>query len=157
MLKMVVALGGLALAACNPMAQADGADELAEQFHEDFSAGNFDKIWAEASDEFREGTPRTEFDAAFNNLRQFYGEYQGGSREGISLNTNNGVTTTEIGMSTTYANSRANESFIFIGTGEEMALLNWNIEPDDGSGDDAEDEEVDGAASPGTADEKPAS
>lgn len=128
---MTLATAGiaLALAACNPMEQTSGADELAEVFHEDFSAGNFDKIWNEASDDFRGGTPRAEFDQVFGNLHEFYGEYQGGSRSGVSLNTNNGVTTTQIGWNSTYANSRADETFIFIGTGDDMKLLNWSIEP----------------------------
>ena len=128
---MTLATAGLALAlaACNPMEQTADADALAEVFHADFSAGNFDKIWSEASNDFRTGTPRAEFDQVFANLHNFYGEYQGGSRSGVSLNTNNGVTTTQIGWNSTYANSRADETFIFVGTGDDMKLLNWSIEP----------------------------
>lgn len=145
-MRKLLALAAVALlAACNPMEQAEGADELAATFHEHFSAGEFDAIWNEASDEFRANTPRTQFDNAFGNLHRFYGEYQGGSREGISLNSNNGVTTTEISMATTYANSRANETFTFVGTGEDMALLNWTINADDGSGDAADEGEADEA------------
>lgn len=138
------------LAACNPMEQMDGADALIEEFHTDFNESDFDTIWNGASQEFRDSMSRSEFDGFMSRMRASVGEYQDGSQVGFNINTNNGTTLTEITLDTTYENGTADEVFTFIGTGDDMALLNWNI---DSTAPWAEPEAP--AQAPGTAGEKP--
>lgn len=138
------------LAACNPMEQMDGADTLIEEFHADFNESDFDSIWNGASDEFRRSLTREEFQQFMIRMRASVGEYQDGSQVGFNINTNNGVTMTEITLDTTYENGTADESFTFIGSGDDMALLNWNI---DSTAPWADEQPAQQA--PGTAGEKP--
>lgn len=152
MRKLTFAAAGLALvlAACNPMEQMDGADTLIEEFHADFNDSDFNGIWNGASQEFRDSMTRAEFDGFMSRMRASVGEYQDGSQVGFNINTNNGVTMTEITLDTTYENGTADEVFTFIGTGDDMALINWNI---DSTAPWAEPEAPEQA--PGTAGEKP--
>ncbi|MCB2066304.1 MAG: DUF3887 domain-containing protein [Erythrobacter sp.] len=128
MRKMCAASLALVLAACNPMAQMSDADSEIAEFHENFNASNWDAIWNGASDDFRASLTRQEFDAFMDRMRASVGEYQDGSQAGFNVNTNNGVTTTEITLDTTYENGTADEVFTFVGSGEQMQLLNWNID-----------------------------
>ncbi|MEL1250574.1 hypothetical protein [Aurantiacibacter gilvus] len=150
-MRKILAVTAVALlAACNPMEQMDGAETLIEEFHADFNESDFNAIWNGASQEFRESLTRAEFDDFMSRMRTSVGEYQDGSQVGFNINTNNGTTLTEITLDTTYENGTADEVFTFIGTGDDMALLNWNI---DSTAPWAEPEVAEPA--PGTAGEKP--
>lgn len=133
MRKIFAVVAALLLAACNPFAVMEGADEEISAFHTAFNANQWEAIWNEADDEFRTITPRAKFDETMNNMRAAMGEWQSGEQTGFNINTDNGRTTTEIIYNSTFANGTATETFLFVGEGEEMALLGWNIEQQTGA------------------------
>ena len=116
------------VAACNPMAQIGSADTEIDEFHQRFNAEDFDAIWNDASQDFKEATPRAEFERFMNQMRASVGTIDDKSRTGFNVNTNNGVTSTSINLETTYENGEGTETFIFVGPPEDLQLLNWNID-----------------------------
>lgn len=174
MQKILIALGvSLALAACNPIAQMNDADALVDEFHEGWNAEAWDSIYNSSSDELRASVTREQIVDEFGRMRFMYGAVEQSSQTGINVNTSNGVTITTITRSTTFAEGSGTETFEFVGSGDEMALIGWEVQADNAGAllgsaarrsaeaaesevDDAEGDGGDGAASPGAADEKPA-
>jgi len=126
--KTISVAGVLSLAACNPVDQVNRADEEIAAFHEALSEGDGDAIWARLGPEARASTSRAEFNEFVEIAHSGLGEFQDRTRTSMNVNSDNGVTTTEISMTTTYANGEATEVFIFTGEGEDMEVASWNID-----------------------------
>ncbi len=131
---MRMILGGataLLLVACNPIAQMNDADEQIDLFHERYSAGNYEAIYQDATPEFREVAEPEEWATMMRVVSGRLGAVTESSQSGFNVNTNNGVTTTTITRDTIYENGEGAESFTYVGSGDEMALLSWEVVSDE--------------------------
>lgn len=130
MQKILFAVAALFLAACNPLAQNDSADALIDDWHANWNAEDWEAIYNGSSDEFRAPSSLEEFSASLQAMRNVYGEAGESSQDGISIDVNDGVTRTTITRSTTFTNGVGIETFGFDGTGDDMELVGWHIEPE---------------------------
>ncbi|QZH74461.1 MAG: hypothetical protein JY451_12375 [Erythrobacter sp.] len=128
MRRMFAVIAALLLAACNPFAVMDSADEEIAAFHSSFNGNQWEAIYNQADAGLREATTREGFDGEMVRMRETFGAFMSGEQTGFNINTENGVTTTEITYDSTFENGTATETFIFVGEGEDMALLGWTIE-----------------------------
>lgn len=126
--SIAAALFALLLAACNPMAQLDGATDEIERFHETYNQGNARALYGRTGQEFRDVTPPEEMDALVEHVTEFMGKMESTSREGFNINTNNGVTSTVVTMKTVFEKGEATETFTFRGQGEDLRLVGWNVD-----------------------------
>lgn len=127
-MRVIFALAAtVGLAACNPMEQMNAADAQIEQFHEYFSASDFDSIYEMTAPEFRRTVTAEQWAASLEIVVRCLGPVQESSQTGFNLNTNNGVTETTINRSTTYELDEGTEVFTFRGTGTDMLLVNWEV------------------------------
>lgn len=126
--KWLAASGLALLAACNPMEELEDADREVARFHRQLDARDFEGIWNASHDNFRAGQPQADYAAFMVAVRDKLGEVEGTEREGFNINTNNGVTTITVAMSTEFAQGPATETFIFLRDGEDLRLLNYNVD-----------------------------
>lgn len=118
------------LAACNPIAQMNDADEQIDLFHERYSAGEFDAIYRDSAPEFREAVKQDEWANLLQTVSGRLGAVEDSSQTGVNVNASNGVTTTTITRDTTYEQGEGTETFIYSGSGDDMALMNWEVVSD---------------------------
>ncbi|WP_299193067.1 hypothetical protein [uncultured Erythrobacter sp.] len=121
-------LFALLLAACNPMAQLDGATEEIERFHSTYNQGDARALYGQTGQEFRDVTAPEDMDALIEHVTEFMGKMESTSREGFNINTNNGMTTTVVTMKTVFEKGEAIETFTFRGQGEDLRLVGWNVD-----------------------------
>ena len=126
--SFAIALFALLLTACNPMAQLDDATAAVERFHTTYNAGDARALYGQTGDEFREVTPPEAMDALVAHVTDRMGKMESTERDGFNINTNNGVTTTVVTMSTMFEKGEATETFTFRGTGEDLRLVGWNVD-----------------------------
>ena len=97
------AFAALLLAACNPMAQLDDAESRVEAFHETYNGGDARALYGKTGDEFREITSPEQMDELVAVVTDRMGKVVSTEREGMNINSNNGVTTTTVTMKTMFS------------------------------------------------------
>ena len=122
------ALFALFLAACNPMAQLDNSEQQIARWHETYNDGDARALYGQTGDMFRDVTTPEQMDDLVALVSERMGKVESTEREGFSINTDNGVTTTVVTMKTQFEKGESTETFTFHGTGEEMALVGWNVD-----------------------------
>lgn len=125
---LVAAMFAMLLAACNPMAQLDDSEAAITKFHETYNTGDARALYGLTSAEFREATPAKDMVALVESVSERMGAVQSSEREGVNLNTNNGLTITTITMKTQFEKGEGIETFTFHGTGDDLRLVGWNID-----------------------------
>ncbi len=118
----------LLLAACNPMAQLDGAEQEIAQFHETYNAGDSRRLYGQTAEEFREVTTPEQMDELITLVTEKMGAVQSTERSGFNVNAGTDETTTTVTMSTTFAKGEGTETFTFYGSGDEMRIVGWNVD-----------------------------
>ena len=127
MKRMMLALAATMLAACNPVAQAEGAREQVDLFHERLNAGNEKAIWTNAGAEFREATSQGDFARLLGTIHKSLGDAGETSQVGVRVNTNTQGTFTTLQMETTFERGKGFETFMFRGSGDSLKLIGYNI------------------------------
>ena len=127
-MRMIFAMAAaLVLAACNPMAQMSDADTQIDQFHGHYSSGDYDAIYEMADSQFHQAVNPKDWADVMAVVSTNLGAVEDSSQTGFNINTDNGVTTTTITRETTFELDEGTETFIFVGSGEDMKLLNWEV------------------------------
>ena len=119
--------GCFILAACNPMANLDGAETKIERFQNAYSSGNADRLYDMTGEAFREVSTRDEFAEMVKLFDARLGPIVDSERSGFNLNTNNGITRTVVTMETQFAQGSGMETYTFHGHGEDIELVGWNV------------------------------
>lgn len=125
---IIAALAALLLAACNPMAQLNEAEAQVENFHDTYNEGDARALYGLTGEGFREITSAEQMDGLVALVNARMGKVVSTEREGININTDNGITMTTVTMKTQFEKGEALETFIFTGSGEEMGLVGWNVD-----------------------------
>ncbi|BDI61397.1 hypothetical protein [Qipengyuania nanhaisediminis] len=127
-IRILAALAALFLAACNPMAQVDGAGEQIARFHADYNKGDAVALYDRTAPEFREVTTGEDMQALVETIAARLGKVESSDRDGINISSDNGQTITVITMASQFEQGEATETFTFLGTGDDMALAGWNVD-----------------------------
>ena len=128
---LVPTLAAAMLAACNPLAQTEGAREQVDLFHERLNAGDDDRIWAGTGKELRNVTSREEFVRLLGTMRKSLGDVEETSQTGFRVNTTPQGTFTALQMNTHFEHGRGVETFVFSGSGDKLKLVSYNINSPD--------------------------
>ncbi len=126
--KWIIGAAALLLAACNPIAVLDETGTEIEQFHADMQAGDMDALWDITHQQFRDATPRKQYEHIFALLGGALGEHESSERDTFNINTNNGVTTADVVMTSRFTNGEATETFHWIQEGTDWKLLGYFVE-----------------------------
>ena len=118
---------GLQVAACNPMANLDGAEAKIERFQAVYSSGGPDELYEMTGEAFREASTREEFADMVELFDARLGPIVESERSGFNLNTNNGITRTVVTMETEFAQGAGMETYTFHGHGEDIELIGWHV------------------------------
>ena len=159
MKRMMPALAATMLAACNPFAQAEGAREQVDLFHERLNAGNDKAIWTNAGEQLRKATSREDFVRLLGTVRKSLGPVEETSQTNVNMNTSPQGSFTTLQMETHFERGRGIETFVFSGSGDSLRLVGYNINSPDMMADVFEnyaDEPAAKASESAEADEAPA-
>ncbi|WP_073974248.1 hypothetical protein [Erythrobacter donghaensis] len=119
--------GALALTACNPGAQVEGARAQIDKFHALYDQGNAKRFYQETGVEFRKVVTEEQVQGLMTLFSKRLGKVESSKQTGFNTGFNNGTTTTTIVMQTRFERGEATETYIFTGSGKDMKLLNWNV------------------------------
>ncbi len=125
---LIAALAGLLLAACNPMAQLEGAEQQIAEFHATYNEGDARALYGATAQEFRDVTPIGDMNELVAFVTERMGKVESAERAGFNVNSENGVTRTTVTMTTQFEKGEATETFVFQGGGEDMGLVGWNVD-----------------------------
>lgn len=115
------------LAACGIQESMERADTEIAAFHSNLGKQDYDAIWKTTSGEFREVTSKEEFEQLLAAIHGNFGAVKKTEQNGWKTNTNNGVSTVEIGTRTTYEQGVLQENFTYVWQGEQLRLLGYNF------------------------------
>ncbi len=106
------------------------ATEAVEHFHQEYNAGNYAGIYAEADECFQKAQPEEAFVALLSTVKEKLGDVTSTTRTGWQINTAGGRTTARLTYRVKYQHGKGTETFRLEGTAEKMAILSWNIDSD---------------------------
>lgn len=146
----VIAAAMLALAACNPVANLNGADGQIAKIHAAYSRGDAGAIYAMTGPQFRASFTRAQMDQLVDVLNVRLGAVRSSERVNFNVNTNSDGTFTTIIMATQFAKGAGQENFVFSGDGDKMKLEGWHVQSPNLmlTADDIADERGDAAPAP---------
>lgn len=115
------------IAACNPLANLDGAETKIERFQNTYNSGDVDGLYDMMGETFREVFTREEFDELFALFDARLGPIVESTRDGFNVNTLNGFTTTVVTMQTRFEQGEGVETYTFHGHGEDVEIVGWHV------------------------------
>lgn len=124
------AMCALLLSACNPVANLDAGEQSIEAYQAAYSANDADALWNQVGQDFRDVTTREQFDDLLEVLQSRLGAIESSERAGFNVNTTTDGTFTVVQMSTQFEQGEGVETYTFLGNGEDMELVGWNVNSD---------------------------
>jgi hypothetical protein len=126
--RLLLAFAGtLALAACNPGAQLEDAQQQITQIQALYNAGDARGIYRLGGDAFRKAAPVKQLEAMMTLFKVRLGAIESSKQSGFNSGFHNGITTTTVVMQTRFAKGEGTETYLFHGSGEEMELVGWTV------------------------------
>lgn len=130
MRKILIGMAALLVAACNPVANMNRADEMIVEFHALYNDADIDGMWDYVGPEFRAVTTRQDFENFYQVIDQRLGAVESSTRQNFHVNSGTGGTTTTVVMTTEFSDGPGSETFTFLGKDEQMALIGWTVNAD---------------------------
>ncbi|MGZ5826406.1 MAG: hypothetical protein ACXWIO_10390 [Croceibacterium sp.] len=128
MMREAILISALLVTACNPIANMHEGETQIERFHQLYSSGSVDALYAMTGPRFHEATTRKQFQDMFDVLNSRLGRIKSSQREGFRVNTNGSGTVTNVGMKTRFEQGLGFETFTFFGDGDDMKLEGWHVD-----------------------------
>ena len=130
MLRFLAALLAFGLAACNPVENLDEAADQIDRFQNLFSNRSTDEMHLMGSAEFRETTSREDLEDLVSLVAGRLGSIEQSERESFNINTTPSGTRTVVTMATQFELGEGKETYTFIGNGENMQIVGWQVNSD---------------------------
>ena len=122
---VVLCLGGMS--GCSMGKSKQVAEQAVEQVHRQLDAEQFDRIYADAGDEFRKAGKAEDAQAYFAAIHKKLGNVKAAHETGYFVNTTLSGTTARVQYDSEFAEGKAAESFVFSVRGEQATLVGYNI------------------------------
>ena len=119
--------GAFILAACNPGAQLEDAQAGIKQFQANYNRGDTEALYDSVGEVWRKESPPAQLEAQLGLLKARLGQIESTEQVGFNAGFNNGLTTTQVVMKTTFEKGVAEEVYLFHGAGEEMKVVSWRV------------------------------
>jgi hypothetical protein len=114
---------------CNPVAASKAAEAGVTEFHKNFNAGDFEKIYDDSHPDFKASTSKKDAVDFIASMKAALGEVTAASKTGWNISsTAADGTTVDLTYSTTYTGGTATESFVYKLENGVATLLSWNIQ-----------------------------
>jgi hypothetical protein len=130
MMRKIILTTALLLAGCNPVANLHQGDAQIERFHQAYSSGNVDALYALTGPKFHQITTRKQFQDLFDLVNFRLGAIKSSKRQGFTVNSTTDGIVTNVAMDTQFAQGEATEAFYFEGSGDDMKLEGWHVNSD---------------------------
>lgn len=119
--------GALLLAACNPAAQVEDAQARVRQFQADYNRGDAEVLYDSVGEAWRKTSPPAQLEAQLALINARLGQIESTEQVGFNAGFNNGLTTTQVVMKTTFEKGVAEEVYLFHGSGKDMEVVGWKV------------------------------
>ena len=103
------------------------ADQALSRFHTLLAAGDIDTIYKESSPRFQQKMPPATWQKRHARVREKLGAFKSGTRDGLSMNNNNGDNTISFTSAATFEKASATEAFSFDYNGDTPLLLDYEV------------------------------
>lgn len=126
--RLALAAALFALFACSGKEAVQQSESNAvPRLHELYDAENFDRIYADAHEKFRETTPKADYDKFMASVRRKLGRVKSTKREGWNVNVGTGGTRVVLTYTTEFERGKGTETFTFLNAGGHPKLLGYHI------------------------------
>ena len=128
-LKAAVILVATALSGCQGLTEGKASSEKAiAHYHALYNMGNLEQIWRESDAEFRNASPRTNFDELLGAERRKLGNVVSTSNSGWNVQSFNLKTRVSMTQDTVFEHGKGTEAFTFKIDGTNALLVGYNIQ-----------------------------
>ncbi|MFL6335385.1 MAG: hypothetical protein ACJ754_18895 [Pyrinomonadaceae bacterium] len=103
------------------------AETAVAHFHEQYNAGQFREIYAEADEEFKKSASEADFLALLEALRRKLGTVGQAEQAGWHVNATTMGTMVTLGYNVEFSEGKGAEQFVFRVSGEKALLYNYNV------------------------------
>jgi len=104
------------------------ASGAVERFHQQLNAGDYDRIYQGATDEFRGWGKREDLNRFFDNIREKMGTAGKPSTVGFHVNWRNGAVWVDQTLNTQFEKGKAQEYFVWKIEHDQPRLYNYRID-----------------------------
>lgn len=123
----MLAAAVLVLAGCKGPGSVQDAAAKVAVFHQRLDAGDIESIWKDSGPEIQ-GTDKKAFHRFLSAIHEQLGTIRETRQIGWRAATENGNSTAEVIMQTTFERGSRKETFVFKGSGEQQKLAGYHIE-----------------------------
>ena len=126
-LPAILLIAILALAGCSAGDNTKLAAAGVTEFHRLLDAGEFDRIYADASADLKQPTSQEDFVALLAAVRRKLGTTKSSSQQGWNINYNTSGRYITLAYATVYSDGEAAEQFVYRIEGERALLAGYHV------------------------------
>jgi hypothetical protein len=115
------------LASCSTPVDIGSASAAGKKFHDRFNQQDFASIYSDADPKFRAAVKQDALASLLTKVHDRLGNVTDSTRTGFNVNYNFGGSTITFTYSTTFQQGEGQEQFVWLKSGGELHLLNYNI------------------------------
>jgi len=115
------------ITSCSVTKGKEIGERAVAQFHNQFNAGQYHEIYAQADEGFRKGASEPETLALFDAVHRKLGTVKSANQTGWHLNSTTAGTVVTLAYNTEFTEGHANEEFVFYMSGDDARLFHYNI------------------------------
>jgi len=112
---------------CGTQKDVSGARTAVTQFHADLNNENYDAIYSQADQRFRDASKQPDFEALMKAIHKKLGPVQDAKPLGFFVNYNTSGTQIRLTYKTKFAEGDAEEEFVWSKSGTNYELLGYHI------------------------------
>jgi uncharacterized protein DUF4019 len=120
-----------ALLACSPAKNLEVAESEVARFHKELDAGNFDQIYASASDDLKKASGHEEFVKLLRAVNSKLGPTRMASRTGWNMNLNTSGNFVTLTFDTQFEKGKGTEQFVYRIASGKALLAGYHIMSND--------------------------
>jgi len=117
----------LLLSSCSAPIDIGSASAAGKKFHDHFNQQNFAAIYSDADPKFRTAVKQEDLSSLLARVHDKLGNVTDTTRTGFNVNYNFGGSTITITYSTKFQLGQGQEQFVWLKSGDDLRLLNYNI------------------------------
>jgi hypothetical protein len=126
--KMVLLIGLLTLSsACSLTKGKATAEAAVVKFHDQFNAGKYQEIYAEADEGFKSSVTEDQWVALLEAVQRKLGSVKESHSTGWGVNTTTAGTMATLSYDVDFSEGKGDEKFIFHITGDKALLYHYNV------------------------------
>ena len=115
------------LVGCSAPVDIKSASDAGKKFHDRFSQQNYGAIYADADPKFRAAVKQDDLNSLLALVHDKLGNVTDTTRTGFYVNYKFGGSTITITYSTKFQMGEGQEQFVWLKSGDDLRLLNYNI------------------------------